>query len=39
MISMDGTLMDGDFFGPLEYSAWFPWAALGLLALVAAWYA
>ena len=29
--------MDGDFFGPLEYSAWFPWAALGLLVLVAAW--
>ena len=31
--------MDGDFFGPLGYSAWFPWAALGLLVLVAAWYA
>ena len=31
--------MDGDFFGPLEYSGWFPWAALGLLVLVAAWYA
>ncbi|MET3950421.1 hypothetical protein [Arthrobacter sp. UYEF36] len=30
--------MDGDFFGPLEYSAWFPWAALGLLVLAAAWY-
>ena len=30
--------MDGDFFGPLEYSAWFPWAALGLLVLIAAWY-
>ena len=36
---MDVTLMDGDFFGPLEYSAWVPWAALGLLVLVAAWYA
>lgn len=31
--------MDGDFFGPLEASAWVPWAALGLLVLVAAWYA
>lgn len=31
--------MDGDFFGPLEYSAWFPWAGLGLLVLAAAWYA
>lgn len=30
--------MDGDFFGPLEYSAWFLWAGLGLLVLVAAWY-
>lgn len=33
------TSVDGDFFGPLDYSAWFPWAALGLLILVAAWYA
>ena len=33
------TLMDGDFFGPLGYSGWFPWAAFGLLVLVAAWYA
>lgn len=31
--------MDGDFFGPLEYSAWLPWAALGLLVLIAAWFA
>lgn len=31
--------MGGDFFGPLAYSAWFPWAGLGLLLLVAAWYA
>ncbi|MDP9983066.1 hypothetical protein J2W14_002468 [Pseudarthrobacter oxydans] len=31
--------MDGDFFGPLEYSGWFPWAAFGLLVLVAVWYA
>ena len=31
--------MKGDFFGPLEYSDWFPWAALGLLVLIAAWYA
>ncbi|HSO92097.1 MAG TPA: hypothetical protein VLR70_13195 [Arthrobacter sp.] len=31
--------MDGDFFGPLEYSSWFAWAGLGLLGLAAAWYA
>ncbi|MDI3211639.1 hypothetical protein [Arthrobacter sp. AL12] len=31
--------MESDFFGPLGYSAWFPWAALGLLVLVAVWYA
>ncbi|MDN4646329.1 hypothetical protein [Arthrobacter sp. PsM3] len=33
------TSVDGDFFGPLGYSGWFPWTALGLLVLVAAWYA
>ena len=37
--SMSGDSMKGDFFGPLEYSDWFPWAALGLLVLIAAWYA
>lgn len=31
--------MVGDFLGPLAYSDWFPWAALGLLVLVAAWFA
>ena len=31
------TPVDGDFLGPLDYSAWFPWAGLGLLALVAGW--
>ncbi|MEC5179509.1 hypothetical protein [Arthrobacter sp. CG_A4] len=31
--------MDGSFYGPLGYSGWFPWAALGLLVLVAVWYA
>lgn len=31
--------MDGDFFAPLAYSDWYPWAALGLLVLVAGWYA
>jgi hypothetical protein len=29
--------VDGDFLGPLDYSAWFPWAGLGLLVLVAGW--
>lgn len=31
--------MVGGFLGPLAYSDWFPWAALGLLVLVAAWFA
>lgn len=31
--------MEGSFYGPLGYSGWFPWAALGLLVLVASWYA
>lgn len=33
------TAVDGNFFPPLEYSVWFPWAGLGLLVLVGAWYA
>lgn len=31
--------MEGSFYGPLGYSAWFPWAGLGLLVLAASWYA
>lgn len=31
------TPVDGDFLGPLDYSAWFPGAGLGLLVLVAGW--
>ena len=30
---------DSGFYGPLEYSAWLPWAGLGVLVLVAAWLA
>jgi hypothetical protein len=30
---------DSGFYAPLEYSGWFLWAGLGLLALVAAWLA
>ncbi len=30
--------MDGSFYGPLQYSGWFPWAGLALLVLVGAWY-
>jgi hypothetical protein len=30
---------DAGFYGPLEYSGWFLWTGLGLLALVAAWLA
>lgn len=30
---------DSGFYAPLEYSPWFLWAGLGLLALVAAWLA
>ena len=36
---MDGDSLGGNFFGPLAYSGWFPWAGLGLLVLIAAWYA
>ena len=38
MTSVGTDVVDGDFFGPLDYSAWFPWVGLGLLVLVAAWY-
>ena len=31
------TPVDSDFLGPLDYSAWFPWAGMGLLVLVAGW--
>ncbi|MGP4032212.1 hypothetical protein [Pseudarthrobacter sp. 1C304] len=35
---MNSDLAGAGFLAPLQYSAWFPWAGLGLLALVAAWY-
>lgn len=30
---------DAGFYAPLEYSAWLPWAGLGLLFVIAAWLA
>lgn len=38
MTAVDSDLAGAGFLAPLQYSAWFPWAGLGLLALVAAWY-
>lgn len=38
MTPVDSDLAGAGFLAPLQYSAWFPWAGLGLLVLVAVWY-